>query len=149
METVTIAYSQEWFSRSKLYGWELITGHLRRATKLFFSAMKTVCRAVPPPHWWNQGPETRSEFLSSPGQCQASSYSLFLPCHRSWKKDVAFPLFGRNTSVKERKLAGSSRCSHLLSFFLLSPWAPGEAGLQAILAFVPFTLFHESWNDPA
>lgn len=32
----------------------------------------------------------------------------------------------------------------VLSQDLLSPRALGEAGLQAILAFVPFTLFQES-----
>lgn len=37
----------------------------------------------------------------------------------------------------------------VLSRNLLSPWAPGEAMLLDILAFVPSTLLQESWNDPA
>lgn len=37
----------------------------------------------------------------------------------------------------------------VLSQNLLSPWAPGEAMLLDVLAFVLSTLLQEPWNDPA
>lgn len=138
METVTIAYSQEWFSRSKLYSWELITGHLRRATKLFFSAMKTVCRAVPPPHWWNQGPETRSEFLSSPGQCQASSYSLFSAMSQELEEGCSIsPVWQKRQCEREEAgwLISVLSPSFLLPSFLMGTWgsrATGNTGICAL-----------------
>lgn len=72
LEMLTMTQNQEWFSRRKYCGWDLITGHLRRASKVPFTTSE-LCRAA------SLHPSPLVLELCQPTQGQAPPERLLVP----------------------------------------------------------------------